>query len=158
MDIGFPAERTHIFQAPIKLAQPFPAPELRAKHFTDTRIFLTLAPSLIDFGRFANGHFRNRYFDFQFEERCTTFKGLVGRLFLSEGSSLFPPFLFLSGGVLGTFHGFSKYQLPKYLCILNCYPINSKNDLVGQFCPLIQKRSCGAILKLPRSTKITPHN
>ena len=25
----------------MKLAQPFPAPELRAKHFTDTRIFLT---------------------------------------------------------------------------------------------------------------------
>ena len=36
----FPAERAHFFQAPIKLAQPFPAPELQTKHFTDTRIFL----------------------------------------------------------------------------------------------------------------------
>ena len=30
-----------IFQAPIELAQPFPAPELRANKLTDTRIFLT---------------------------------------------------------------------------------------------------------------------
>ena len=37
---GFPAERTQIFQAPIKLAQPFPAPELPANNFTDTRLFL----------------------------------------------------------------------------------------------------------------------
>ena len=36
MDMGFPAERTHFFQASIKLAQPFPAPELR------TRILRTL--------------------------------------------------------------------------------------------------------------------
>ena len=27
------------FQAPIKLVQPFPAPELQAKKFTDTRFF-----------------------------------------------------------------------------------------------------------------------
>ena len=33
---GFSAERTQTFQAPIKLAQPLPAPELRAKKFTDT--------------------------------------------------------------------------------------------------------------------------
>ena len=26
---GFPAERTQVFQAPIQLVQPFPAPELR---------------------------------------------------------------------------------------------------------------------------------
>ena len=39
---SFPAERTQIFQAPIKFAQPFPAPELRAKHLTDTRFFLIL--------------------------------------------------------------------------------------------------------------------
>ena len=31
MDKGFPAERTHFFQASIKLAQPFPAPELRTR-------------------------------------------------------------------------------------------------------------------------------
>ena len=37
---GFPAERRHFFQVSIKLAQPFPAPELRTKIFTDTRIFL----------------------------------------------------------------------------------------------------------------------
>ena len=36
MDMGFPAERRHFFQAPIKLAQPFPAPELRAKNLSDT--------------------------------------------------------------------------------------------------------------------------
>ena len=37
---GFPAERAQFFQAPIKLAQPFPARELRANNFTGTRIFL----------------------------------------------------------------------------------------------------------------------
>ena len=31
MDMGFPAERTQFFHVPIKLAQPFPAPELRTK-------------------------------------------------------------------------------------------------------------------------------
>ena len=31
MDMAFPAERTLFFQASIKLAQPFPAPELRTK-------------------------------------------------------------------------------------------------------------------------------
>ena len=31
MDMGFPAERTHFFQVSIKLAQPFPAPELRTR-------------------------------------------------------------------------------------------------------------------------------
>ena len=36
---GFPAERTKKCQAPIKLAQPFPAPELRAE-IMDMRIFL----------------------------------------------------------------------------------------------------------------------
>ena len=37
------AERKPNFQAPIKLAQPFPAPESWTKHFTDTkRIFLIL--------------------------------------------------------------------------------------------------------------------
>ena len=38
----FPAERPHFFQAPRKLAQPCPAPELRAKKFTDTWIFLRI--------------------------------------------------------------------------------------------------------------------
>ena len=36
---GFPAERMQFFQAPIKLARPFPAPELRENIFTDMRIF-----------------------------------------------------------------------------------------------------------------------
>ena len=31
MDMGFPAERTQFFRVPIRLAQPFPAPELRTK-------------------------------------------------------------------------------------------------------------------------------
>ena len=43
MGIGFSCRKNACFQAPIKLAQPFPAPELRAKHFTDTRIFLIVA-------------------------------------------------------------------------------------------------------------------
>ena len=44
MDMGFPAERAHFCQAPIKLAQPFPAPESQTNNFTDTRIFLILVP------------------------------------------------------------------------------------------------------------------
>ena len=40
--MGFSCRKNTFFQAPIKLAQPFPAPELRAKKFTDTRIFLNL--------------------------------------------------------------------------------------------------------------------
>ena len=48
MDIGFPAERTHFFQAPIKLAQPFPAPELRTR-LLRTRgffwVFMYFSPS-----------------------------------------------------------------------------------------------------------------
>ena len=43
MDMGFPADRTHFFQAPIKLAQPFPAPESQTNNFTDTRILLRFA-------------------------------------------------------------------------------------------------------------------
>ena len=66
------------------------------------------------FGRFANRCIRNQYFEFQCKERRTFFRGLAGRVFLSEGSSHFPPFLFLSGGVLGTLHGFSKYPFTKY--------------------------------------------
>ena len=46
--MGFPAERTEFFQVPKKLAQPFPAPELRAKHFTDTRTFLIITRKLND--------------------------------------------------------------------------------------------------------------
>ena len=37
---GFSCRKNAFFQAPIKLAQPFPAPELRTKNFTDTRIFV----------------------------------------------------------------------------------------------------------------------
>ena len=62
----------------------------------------------VEGGRFANRYFRNGYFEFQCEEGRTIFRGLAGRLFLSEGSSLFPPFLCLYGGVPGTLHGFSK--------------------------------------------------
>ena len=39
MDMAFSCRKNAFFQAPIKLAQPFPAPELRTKIFTDTRIF-----------------------------------------------------------------------------------------------------------------------
>ena len=39
VDMCFPAERMH-FPGAHKLAQPFPAPELRTNNFTDTRIFL----------------------------------------------------------------------------------------------------------------------
>ena len=41
----FSCRKNAFFQAPIKLAQPFPAPELRAENFTDTRIFLILQES-----------------------------------------------------------------------------------------------------------------
>ena len=43
MGMGFSCRKNAnaFFQAPIKLAQPFPAPELRTKNFTDTRISLT---------------------------------------------------------------------------------------------------------------------
>ena len=40
MGMGFSCRKNAFFQAPIKLAQPVPAPELRAKHVTDTRNFL----------------------------------------------------------------------------------------------------------------------
>ena len=40
MDMSFSCRKNAFFQAPIKLAQPFPAPELRTENFTDTRIFL----------------------------------------------------------------------------------------------------------------------
>ena len=42
MDMGFSCRKNAFFQVPIKLVQPFPAPELRTKIFTDTRIFLNL--------------------------------------------------------------------------------------------------------------------
>ena len=38
----FSCRKNAFFQAPIKLAQPLPAPEYWAKFFTDTRIFLKL--------------------------------------------------------------------------------------------------------------------
>ena len=40
MDMGYSCRKIASFQAPIKLAQPFPAPELRAKDVMDTRISL----------------------------------------------------------------------------------------------------------------------
>ena len=43
MDMGFPAERTHFFQASIKLAQPFPAPELRTRILRTRGFFWTQA-------------------------------------------------------------------------------------------------------------------
>ena len=39
MGMGFSCRNNAFFQAPIKFAQAFPAPELRANSFTDTRIF-----------------------------------------------------------------------------------------------------------------------
>ena len=46
---GFPAERTKKSQAPIKLAQPFPAPELRAEILRKPRFFWTTPPYLLRF-------------------------------------------------------------------------------------------------------------
>ena len=40
MGMGFFLQKERIFQVPIKFVPPFPAPELRATNFTDTRIFL----------------------------------------------------------------------------------------------------------------------
>ena len=40
-------QKERILQAPIKLAQPFPAPESRTKNFMDTRIFLKLLTSQV---------------------------------------------------------------------------------------------------------------
>ena len=40
MDMGVSCRKNAFFQAPIKLAQPFPGAELRTEFFTDTRIFL----------------------------------------------------------------------------------------------------------------------
>ena len=42
MDMVFLPERTQFFHVPIKLAQPFPAPELADNNFMDTRIFLKM--------------------------------------------------------------------------------------------------------------------
>ena len=75
-----------------------------------------LEGSLADpfYARLANGYFVNGHFEFQCAKRGTIFRGLAGCLFLPEGSSLFPPFLSLSGGLQGTFHRFSKYPFAKY--------------------------------------------
>ena len=40
MDMGFSCRKNAFFQAPIKLAPPFPAAELQTENFTDMRIFL----------------------------------------------------------------------------------------------------------------------
>ena len=40
MDMGFSCRKNAFFQAPIKLAQPFPAPELRTTKFYGHEIFL----------------------------------------------------------------------------------------------------------------------
>ena len=42
MDMVFSCRENAFLQAPIKLAQPFPAPELRTNNSTDTRIFLII--------------------------------------------------------------------------------------------------------------------
>ena len=44
MDMAFSCRKNAFFRVPIKLAQPFPAPELRDKNFTETRIFLKELP------------------------------------------------------------------------------------------------------------------
>ena len=51
MDMVFPAERTHFFQVSIKLAQPFPAPELRTR-ILRTRGFFWNVPICSDFSVF----------------------------------------------------------------------------------------------------------
>ena len=52
MDMGFPAERTYFFQVSIKLAQPFPAPELRTRILRPSSplfpaLFPALSPALL---------------------------------------------------------------------------------------------------------------
>ena len=42
-DAVFPAERTHFFRVSIKLAHPFPAPELRTRILRIRRLFLILS-------------------------------------------------------------------------------------------------------------------
>ena len=58
VDMGFSCRKNAFFQASIKLAQPFPAPELRTENFTDTRIFLIEFQSIsirdTDFGLETN--------------------------------------------------------------------------------------------------------
>ena len=66
------------------------------------------------FGRLANRYFVNGYFEFQFVRETHILGELEGCQFLPEGSSLFPPFVFLSSGLLGTFHRFCKYPFAKY--------------------------------------------
>ena len=46
MEIGFPAERMHFFQVSIKLAQPFPAPELRTR-ILRKRGFFSIFPGIL---------------------------------------------------------------------------------------------------------------
>ena len=99
-----------------KLQEGFRAQESRTlanfhKIFVTDNDLISCSPLCT--GRFANGYFRNGYFELQCEERRTFFRGLAARLFLSEGFGLFPPFLFLSGGVLRTSHRFSKYLFAK---------------------------------------------
>ena len=43
MDMVFPAERTHFFQAPHKIGAAISGPRIADKTFTDTRLFLKSA-------------------------------------------------------------------------------------------------------------------
>ena len=66
------------------------------------------------YGGLAKGYFVNGYFEFQCARETHIFQRTGRSLILPEGSSLFPPSLSLSGGLLETFPGFSKYPFVKY--------------------------------------------
>ena len=51
------------------------------------------------------------------------FRGLIGRLVLSEGSSLAPLFLFLGGDVLGASTDSQKYPFAKYPFVIFCWEV-----------------------------------
>ena len=83
-----------------------------SRHPRNFRFFSDLRITII--GRLANGYFVNGYFEFPRARETHIFRELACRLFLPEGSSLFPPFLSLRGSLLATYHGFSKYPFAKY--------------------------------------------
>ena len=54
MGMGFSFRKNAFFQAPIKLVQPYPAPELQANIFLDTKIFLNKDTNLADRWRYSD--------------------------------------------------------------------------------------------------------
>ena len=65
-------------------------------------------------GGLANGYFVNGYFEFPCASETHMLQGIGRSPVFPEGSSLSPPFLSLSGDLLGSFHQNSKYPFAKY--------------------------------------------